>query len=577
VVQGYGLIGLDQIRDPSEAGVVFDIMYRNHRDKVSLDEWISYLEKAEKSLKTKFGGILKQTYTAIPPLDSTTTGALVVTMENATLLNTPSRSKASLENSSMITDIQEKVSVASQINSVVSSPSKIQANFTVGVASSRALHRFVSVFEPYTDKTLPGKKLRLQGFKIADQSGTGYCTLEDLEGFIINTLRKKHPVDEWDDLHSIYRPSYARAFTCAKAIDSTLNTDTLSISSFRLFNICLIIYAAMVDALRLVKTGVTVNAEQDDAPLDKNSFVKYFPKVKGCGFVGLDNIADEDAASAIFDLMKTTMNGVVSFSEWADYIEKAEVMMRTQLGQFFAQKSSSTANDMPIVMEVTTKKSPRSLSKTTTLLPLEIPSICIVGVAASSNLRDFVETFKAYTEKTTEGRKLRAKEFKLVNPDGSGRCSLADLETFIKRLLSQRLEPSRVYYLFDLFRPSFARAYIKAKAFNYAKDYVSITEFRVFSVYVCIYASMLDAFSRIGDNDVISNSEFETNVERFHGYEFVALKRILETKHARELFHVMDRFARGFVDFDDWCYSLEKAEIFHKTKLGEFFSLSLAP
>jgi hypothetical protein len=330
--------------------------------------------------------------------------------------------------------------------------------------------------------------------------------------------------------------------------------------------VCLLIYAAIYDAFRLAKIDGGLNEEDDKIHLDKTTFMRRYKKIKGSGFVGLDNIMDDDAANSIFDLMRTTADDAVSFSEWVDYIEKAEIRMNTELGQFISQKQSSAPSDQSVVVTVTTKMNTQKLSRTPNLKPLEIPSIGTVGLAATSNLRDFVETFKPYTEKTLEGQKLRIKEFKQVNTDGSGRCSLADLETFIKRLLSTRFESPRTYYLFDLFRPSFARAYVKAQAFNFAKDNVSITEFRVFSVYTCIYASMFDAFSKVEENDLIKAEDFEARFERLHGYDFATLARIQEKDQARDLFSAMDKAARGYVDFDDFCYCLEKVEILKKTK-----------
>jgi len=62
-------------------------------------------------------------------------------------------------------------------------------------------------------------------------------------------------------------------------------------------------------------------------------------------------------------------------------------------------------------------------------------------------------------------------------------------------------------YLFDAFRPCYIRAFADAKAnsgkeFEGTKtatgdDFVSKGEFRLFCAYMCIYATMFDAFSLI--------------------------------------------------------------------------------
>ena len=64
--------------------------------------------------------------------------------------------------------------------------------------------------------------------------------------------------------------------------------------------------------------------------------------------------------------------------------------------------------------------------------------------------------------------------------------------------------------LFDAFRPCYVRAFHDAKDYKHDSgrkikgtsstqdDYVSVEEFRLFCVYVCIYAAMYDAFAKIG-------------------------------------------------------------------------------
>lgn len=569
VIQGYGLAGCDNIRNPKEAYAVFDIISMDDGATIGLEDWIKYLSKVEISLKTEIGLFLQQENVVSQQVTPTAKQSKVVTIDSL-LLNNRIRLKESLETASTKSDR------LSQLQSGSSVSPQIQVNFTIGLSSSHELKSFTSALEAYTAKTLPGQKLRLQGFKFADQSGTGRCTLKDLETFIRHALGAKFSSGQSDKLYRIYQPSFSRAFLTTKFMAISSNVDSISITSFRLFIVCLLIYAAMYDSFRLAVREGGDREEIDKIHLDKSTFIRRFEKIKGSGFVGIDNIVDEEAANSIFDIMKSTIDDSVSFIEWVDYVEKAEIRMNTDIGRFLSQKQSSIPGDMSVVVSVATKVTPQKLTKTSDVKPLEIPSLFTVGIAATPNLRDFVETFKAYTDKSIEGQRLRVKEFKEVNSDGSGRCSLADLETFIKRILTTRFESSRTYYLFDLFRPSFARAYVKAQAFNYSKDYVSITEFRVFSVFTCVYASMYDAYSKILiESDWIKAEDFEARFGRLSGYDFSALARICDKDQAKDLFIAMDRSARGYIDFDDFCYCLEKVEISNKTKLGEFFGLQL--
>ena len=112
----------------------------------------------------------------------------------------------------------------------------------------------------------------------------------------------------------------------------------------------------------------------------------------------------------------------------------------------------------------------------------------------------------------TEGAGLRTEGFSLADPNGNGLCSLAELEGFVQKALMMKYPANEEGRdLFAAFRPCYLRAFTDAKDYKADTgdvmkgtknatddDFVSVEEFRLFCVYVCVYATMFDAFAKIG-------------------------------------------------------------------------------
>jgi hypothetical protein len=141
-----------------------------------------------------------------------------------------------------------------------------------------------------------------------------------------------------------------------------------------------------------------------------------------------------------------------------------------------------------------------------------------VGPSATPELVAFLTCFAPLAEETPAGAALRAEGFLTADPNGNGLCSLAELETFVLKRLTATFprtgkgrelkEPGKD--IFDAFRPSYIRAFSDAKDYKAddgakikgtkkatADDFVSAEEFRLFCAYLCVYAAMGDAFSKI--------------------------------------------------------------------------------
>ena len=139
-----------------------------------------------------------------------------------------------------------------------------------------------------------------------------------------------------------------------------------------------------------------------------------------------------------------------------------------------------------------------------------------IGKTATPELKAFVAAFEPLCGSDESGEAARKEGFTLADPNGNGLCSLAELEGFVlKTLLAAypkkgRDEPDKGRDLWDAFRPCYIRAFNDAKDYKAdtgAKikgtkkatddDFVSVEEFKLFCVYLILYAAMFDAFAKI--------------------------------------------------------------------------------
>mmetsp|Transcript_18798 Transcript_18798/g.25878 ORF Transcript_18798/g.25878 Transcript_18798/m.25878 type:complete len:287 (-) Transcript_18798:216-1076(-) len=217
------------------------------------------------------------------------------------------------------------------------------------------------------------------------------------------------------------------------------------------------------------------------------------------------------------------------------------------------------------------------------------------GPSSSSDLIDFVRLFQPYAEKSKDATALRKKGFLSADMNGNGECSLAELENYIMTtIMGSKIEKDRKKNLFKAFRPSYIRAYNAAKSIKSndgtvlsgAKnatedDFVSFGEFRVFNAYLCIYAGMFDAFSRIdgmgegrneGDDLRIDLDEWMGCYKQVKDHGFVGLANVSNDDEAKATFQVIDDNGGGKLHLVEWCEFIKKAEIEAKTKMGTLLS-----
>lgn len=217
-----------------------------------------------------------------------------------------------------------------------------------------------------------------------------------------------------------------------------------------------------------------------------------------------------------------------------------------------------------------------------------------VGKSASADLHKFMDCFQPLAEKTDAAQELRKAAFRAADPNGNGLCSLAELDTWVMSVLMAKFpkkkdkEPGKD--LWTAFRPSYIKAFNDAKDYSHddgttiggtknAKqdDFVSKGEFRLFCAYLCIYASMYDAFAKIdgggegreGDDRKIDMTEWMSGYKGVKEHGFAALANLKNDKEAKSTFDMIDENKGGQIMLDEWCDFLKKYEIDKKTKLGE--------
>ena len=244
----------------------------------------------------------------------------------------------------------------------------------------------------------------------------------------------------------------------------------------------------------------------------------------------------------------------------------------------------------------------------------EAPSLSddiVFPSSCSEYFKTFEGAFGPLAEQTDAGRAIRAEQWKEADQNGSGSCSLCEIDTWIKtRLVFSRKRINNVnmaklasfrrksiHKLSDeeqiwlRFRPSYI------KAFNDAADVignenlqndglVQKQEFRILCAYLCVYARMYDAFyacqghtNQTGlvpisneDDAKLTLQEWQAGFKCVRGHGFIGLREAGNTASSNAVFSKMDRRNQGAVLLSEWCTFLKKSEQQHDTELGRLLS-----
>jgi len=510
--------------------------------------------------------------------------------------------------------------------------------YSPGTSSSSNLLEFISIFRAFTELSPKGRELRKRAFANADGNGNGMCSFAELETFVQNELMTSKKNGK--TLFKTFRPSYIRAFVALtsiekkkkdgngeKAEDDTLQgtvnaikDDYVTYAQFRLWNIFLVIHAAMYDAFATVDGEGEGRTEDDDMRIEKSEWMNCYANVQECGFLGLKQVTNDEEANSVFDSMDVDNGGMVLLNEWCRYLSGAEVEADTAMGKLLSGNIELKVTELS-ESEKAKKKQLREQRKSiveknkkqeVTLTPAEKEKLMSPiaggvykpGISSSPDLLEFLMVFRPYAEKDTVGYKLRRDGFSIADGNGNNLCSLSELEGYIRATLLTKIEDdNRAKQLFAAFRPCYIRAFQNAKDVKVEvnedhkeikhtisfeseatyDDYVTFDEFRYFNVYLCIYAGMFDAFATIdgrgagrdeNDDKRIELSEWMDCRGNVQHHGFAALEGIgdLDEDMAKILFEEMDDNGGGMVLLSEWCEYLTKKEVERGTPMGDMLT-----
>jgi hypothetical protein len=458
-----------------------------------------------------------------------------------------------------------------------------------------------------------------------------------------NSGKGKDLEEPGKDLFKAFRPCYMRAFTDAKdykadtgeiiaGTEDATDDDFVSWEEFRLFCVYLIVYAAMFDAFAKIDGGGAGRDAGDDLRIELREWLIGYKSVSNYGFVALEDVQSltkKEATKLFNEKIDDNGGGIVLLDEWCEFIKAAEAKAGSDVGLLLSMdegggvgtnfqlagpaqvlgkgiegKSATPVAPKPRKRKLKKQKfePPPKLEATPNAFGLAVAQSKKWG--ASKEFFDFQAVFEPLCAETPEGEVERIEGFLAADPNGNGLCSLAELETFVLKALTTKYpksgkglklqEPGKD--LFKAFRPCYIRAFTDAKDYKADSgaviagtknatddDFVSWEEFRIFCIYLIVYAAMYDAFAKIdgggsgrdaGDDLRIEMKEWLNGYTFVANHGFIALQNIGPKKEARAVFNEkIDDNGGGIVLLDEWCEFIKKAEIDARTQIGVLLNL----
>jgi Ca2+-binding EF-hand superfamily protein len=335
--QGSSFVGLQAIKTEEDAMALFNKIDDNGGGMILFSEWSQYLKKEEIKYRTPMGKLLKAQFEPLPRFsDAGSVASKNTLVSRATQYSTASSVLTPLKTRNQNARYSPKSKIGSPPRF---SPTKVSGVYTPGKSSSQDLLAFITVFQPFAEKSTDGLKLRKTYFNNADNNGNGHLSLAEVDLFIQNMLIGKYARDMGKRLHALYRPSYIRAFNATKPIhnsDNAVANDYIQFSEFRILNAYICIYAAMYDAFAKIDGGSEGVDENDDKRIERYEWLKGYRNISEYGFVGFSKITDDKKANAIYDHMDSDGKGMVLLSEFCDYVKKCEMSHQSSLGKLLS-------------------------------------------------------------------------------------------------------------------------------------------------------------------------------------------------------------------------------------------------
>lgn len=213
----------------------------------------------------------------------------------------------------------------------------------------------------------------------------------------------------------------------------------------------------------------------------------------------------------------------------------------------------------------------------------------------NADLAKFLDHFAVFANKAQAFS--RKQSWIACDPNGNGYVSLAEFDGWIKKSLEldDAVDGER---LWKRFRPSYIRAFNDAKDISKERkiegvkegtttdDYITKGEFRLAVAYLCIYATMFDAFALIDGNSEgttatddrrMSADEWKASytAQNLKQYGFAAFKTAFEDpsdEKCAAIFAEMDADKKGMVLLIEFCKFIENAEIKAGTEIGKLLN-----
>ena len=238
----------------------------------------------------------------------------------------------------------------------------------------------------------------------------------------------------------------------------------------------------------------------------------------------------------------------------------------------------------------------------------------------SESVKLFISCFERFGNLDEAGHQLRGRTWKTVDVNGNGHVSLAEVGQWIQTTLLHLTHNKKLY---REFYPSYIRSFKDAADINGSKrikgtaldetDLLEIGEFRLFTVFLCLYALIFDAFrfldgsfevdshhqsvfafsgaastdthhhgapheltGVIDEDRRITLVEFRMRHAGLAGSPFIALARAASVSGEEaidEMFRLMDEDGKGAVLLSEFCAFIKKSEILAGTEIGRILSV----
>jgi len=250
-----------------------------------------------------------------------------------------------------------------------------------------------------------------------------------------------------------------------------------------------------------------------------------------------------------------------------------------------AVEEEEIVSELEVVKQVVRQPIP---SDPAALVAMLVPSAG-PGDDSFALLQTFCEVFAPLAVASEEAASLRAELWQTLDMNGNGWCSLAEVDGWIQKTLINALKAEDAgNAAWRAFRPSYIRAFNDAKDLDgrvdgMFGDYVTRREFRMLNAYLCLYATMYDAFSRIDgnaegewDDRRIGSDEWERGFSALEHYPFKAVAAILDDADQATIegvFQAMDFDKKGMVLLNEFCRFIEEQETEAGTAIGTLLTV----